>query len=137
MHDVPKSDGAFDLTTLLSSSSQDICLFCSFDFFWSFGHRLVFETSITEGDLTTAAGLVQGFFYNQYPAPNITDFDQRGTDTESNKNQELWYHVVGTSQDEDIFVLAIPEEPTYSIAAGYTTEKECVPLFLLYLLVII
>ena len=137
MHDVLTSDGALSLTTLVSSSSQDICLSCYFDFFWSFGHRPMFKTSITEGDLTTAAGLLQGFFYNQYPAPNITEFDQRGTDTETNKNQELWYHVVGTSQEEDIFVLAIPEEPTYSIAAGYTNQKECGPLFLLYLLVII
>lgn len=70
---------------------------------------------------------MQGFFYNQYPAPNITDFDSRGTNTGANKNQQLWYHVVGTPQDADIFVLAIPEEPLYSIAAGFTDKKECAP----------
>jgi hypothetical protein len=31
---------------------------------------------------------------------------------------------VGTSQDEDIFVLALPEEPTWSIGAGYTDDKQ-------------
>ncbi|BDA42018.1 Prolyl endopeptidase [Coccomyxa sp. Obi] len=66
----------------------------------------------------------KGFFYNQYPAPNITDFNARGTNTGANENQQLWYHVVGTSQDQDIFVLAIPEEPTYSIAAGFTNQKD-------------
>nr|QOL01125.1 putative extracellular protein CSOL_049 [Pseudococcomyxa simplex] len=66
----------------------------------------------------------KGFFYNQYPAPNITNFDARGTNTGANNDQQLWYHVVGTSQDEDIFVLAIPEEPTYSIGASFTEPKD-------------
>lgn len=67
---------------------------------------------------------LQGFFYNQYPAPNVTNFDQRGTNTGANKDQQLWYHVVGTPQDEDVFVLALPEEPTWSIGAGFTYERK-------------
>jgi hypothetical protein len=39
---------------------------------------------------------MQGFFYNQYPAPNITNFDQRGTNTGANINQQLWY-VISTA----------------------------------------
>lgn len=93
--------------------------------FGAYGQGVGFEVASLKGVPASAADFLQGFFYNQYPAPNITAFDKRGTDTEVNKNQELWYHVVGTSQDQDIFVLAIPEEPTYSIAAGFTNQKEC------------
>ena len=66
----------------------------------------------------------QGFFYNQYPAPNNTNFNQLGTNTGANANQQLWYHAVGTPQDDDIFVLALPEQPLWSMAAGYTADKK-------------
>ena len=66
----------------------------------------------------------QGFFYNQYPAPNITGFNALGTNTGENKNQQLWYHVVGTPQDQDIFVLALPDQPLWSLSAGYTLDKK-------------
>ncbi len=70
----------------------------------------------------------QGFFYNQYPAPNITGFNALGTNTGENKNQQLWYHVVGTPQDQDIFVLALPEQPLWSLSAGYTLDKQWAPV---------
>ena len=66
----------------------------------------------------------QGFFYNQYPAPNITGFGERGQNTGANTDQQLWYHEVGTSQDQDMFVLALPEEPTWSISASFTYDRE-------------
>ena len=67
---------------------------------------------------------VQGFFYNQYPAPNITGFGERGQNTGANTDQQLWYHEVGTSQDQDIFVLALPEQPSWSISASFTYARE-------------
>ncbi|CAL5219022.1 g780 [Coccomyxa viridis] len=66
----------------------------------------------------------KGFFYNQYPAPNITRFGERGQNTGANTDQQLWYHEVGTSQDLDIFVLALPEQPTYSISASFTYARD-------------
>ncbi|CAK0747901.1 hypothetical protein CVIRNUC_001798 [Coccomyxa viridis] len=66
----------------------------------------------------------KGFFYNQYPAPNITAFGQRGQNTGSNEDQQLWYHEVGTSQDEDIFVLALPDHPSWSISASFTYDRD-------------
>ncbi|MCJ1354271.1 MAG: hypothetical protein MMC33_004258 [Icmadophila ericetorum] len=67
---------------------------------------------------------VQGFFYNQYPAPNITGFGERGTNTGANNDQQLWYHEVGTSQDKDFFVMALPEHPTWSVSASFTYARE-------------
>lgn len=68
--------------------------------------------------------LAQGFFYNQYPAPNITGFGERGQNTGANTDQQLWYHEVGTAQDQDVFVLALPEQPTWSISASFTYARE-------------
>ena len=63
----------------------------------------------------------QGFFYNRYtPIGNAT-----GQSTGANKNQQLWYHVVGTPQAQDAFVLALPEQPDWSIGAGVTDDEKC------------
>ena len=63
----------------------------------------------------------QGFFYNRYtPIGNAT-----GQSTGANKDQQLWYHVVGTPQAQDAFVLALPEQPDWSIGAGVTDDEKC------------
>ncbi|KRX10336.1 hypothetical protein PPERSA_02753 [Pseudocohnilembus persalinus] len=61
----------------------------------------------------------KGFFYNTYPKPkNIdsTEGDKAGTETDSNLNQKVMYHVVGTHQSEDILIYENPSDPekTYS-----------------------
>ena len=63
----------------------------------------------------------QGFFYNRYtPIGNAT-----GQSTGANKDQQLWYHVVGTPQAQDTFVLALPEQPDWSLGAGVTDDEKC------------
>lgn len=63
----------------------------------------------------------QGFFYNRYtPIGNAT-----GQSTGANKDQQLWYHIVGTPQAQDTFVLALPEQPDWSIGAGVTDDEKC------------
>lgn len=57
-----------------------------------------------------------------------------GSETELNKNQKLYYHVVGTSQKDDVLAVEFPEEPEYlmgcdiSVCGRYliiTPQKGC------------
>lgn len=55
----------------------------------------------------------KGLFYNKYPSSSKAD----GTVTELNLNQKLYYHVLGTSQSEDVLCCEFPEHPKWSVGA--------------------
>jgi len=59
----------------------------------------------------------RGFFYSRYPAPT-------GEDTLSsvNRNQALYYHRVGTPQDEDVLVYERPDQPDWGFSASVTDD---------------
>ncbi len=63
---------------------------------------------------------VQGFFYNRYKPPSKSA--KLGTETDTNVDQQLWYHVVGTPQADDKFVYAVPEHPDWFISAEVTDD---------------
>ncbi|KAK3254265.1 hypothetical protein CYMTET_36516, partial [Cymbomonas tetramitiformis] len=71
----------------------------------------------------------QGFFYNRY-APPASNVESLGTETDSNVDQQLWYHQVGTKQDEDILCYAIPEQPRWMIGAEVTDDGRYALLYL-------
>lgn len=52
----------------------------------------------------------KGIFYNCYP-PQEGKAD--GTETTSNINQKLYYHVIGTKQSEDVLVAEFPDHPKW------------------------
>ncbi|CAL1583695.1 unnamed protein product [Knipowitschia caucasica] len=52
----------------------------------------------------------RGVFYNSYP-PQEGPTD--GTETTSNMNQKLMYHVIGTKQTEDVLVAEFPQNPKW------------------------
>ncbi|XP_066498602.1 prolyl endopeptidase-like [Hoplias malabaricus] len=52
----------------------------------------------------------KGIFYNSYPPQ---DGKADGTETTSNLNQKLFYHVIGTSQSEDVLVAEFPDNPKW------------------------
>ncbi|XP_052763088.1 prolyl endopeptidase-like [Mya arenaria] len=56
----------------------------------------------------------KGIFYNRYPEG---DGKADGTETTSNLHQKLYYHVLGTSQSEDILVAEFPDHPQWMIGA--------------------
>uniref|UniRef100_A0A673AT74 Prolyl endopeptidase n=1 Tax=Sphaeramia orbicularis TaxID=375764 RepID=A0A673AT74_9TELE len=52
----------------------------------------------------------KGVFYNCYPRQ---EGKMDGTETTSNINQKLFYHVIGTKQSEDILVAEFPDHPKW------------------------
>ncbi|KAK9792686.1 hypothetical protein WJX73_000704 [Symbiochloris irregularis] len=63
----------------------------------------------------------KGFFYNRYPAPSKGGGDL-GTETDANKGQQLWYHVVGAPQSSDAFLLDFPDQPEWMASAEITDD---------------
>ncbi|KYN41764.1 Prolyl endopeptidase [Trachymyrmex septentrionalis] len=62
----------------------------------------------------------RGIFYGQYrDQQGKTD----GSETLGNENQKLCYHVVGTSQSDDVVAVEFPEEPLWRIKAVFRTNK--------------
>ncbi|GAB1861137.1 Prolyl endopeptidase [Camponotus japonicus] len=56
----------------------------------------------------------RGIFYGQYrDQQGKTD----GSETLGNQNQKLCYHIVGTSQSDDVVAIEFPEEPLWRIGA--------------------
>ncbi|CAE6472035.1 unnamed protein product [Rhizoctonia solani] len=57
----------------------------------------------------------EGFFYQRYPAraSHAEAVDAAGTEIEEDKFAKLYYHRLGTSQDDDILVMKDDDHPTY------------------------
>lgn len=63
-----------------------------------------------------------GIFYQRYPEVGKADL---GTDTDANKDAQLYYHKLGTPQSEDILVIdADKETPSSMWQAEVTTDGE-------------
>ena len=58
-----------------------------------------------------------GFFYSRYPAP-------QGGDPllEVNKNHKLYYHRIGTAQEQDILIWERPDQPDWGVAAEVSED---------------
>uniref|UniRef100_A0A0E0LYL8 Prolyl endopeptidase n=1 Tax=Oryza punctata TaxID=4537 RepID=A0A0E0LYL8_ORYPU len=69
----------------------------------------------------------KGFFYGRYPAPREVELDA-GTETNINLNHEIYYHVVGSDQSEDILCWKDPEHPKYSFGASVTEDGKYIIL---------
>jgi prolyl oligopeptidase len=58
----------------------------------------------------------KGFFYSRYPEPRDAAL------TESNRNQTLYYHRIGTPQAEDVLAFAQPDRPDRGVGAQVTDD---------------
>ena len=87
-----------------------------------------------------------GFFYSRYSKPeSIEDESKKGTETDKCTNQQLWYHKVGTKQEDDIFLIDAQTlgNENWMIGAGMTwcgkwleiyISLDCDPVNRLYLM---
>lgn len=69
----------------------------------------------------------KGLFYNRYPKASTKDL---GTETNSNVHQKLYYHKLGTSQEEDILCLELPDQPHWMPGCEVS---DCGTLLLVYI----
>lgn len=59
----------------------------------------------------------RGFFYSRYPEPTEGD-----ALLAANRDQKLYYHVVGTPQSTDVLVYERPDQPEWGINASVTED---------------
>ncbi|TVU41967.1 hypothetical protein EJB05_15531, partial [Eragrostis curvula] len=64
----------------------------------------------------------KGFFYGRFPAPREGGELDADTETNINVNHQLYYHVMGTDQSEDILCWKDPEHPSYTFGASVTED---------------
>lgn len=69
----------------------------------------------------------KGFFYSRYPASKDHGLDA-GTETDSYRNHELYYHFLGTDQSIDILCWRDHEHPKYLFNADVTEDGKYVLL---------
>jgi prolyl oligopeptidase len=61
----------------------------------------------------------RGFFYSRFPEP-----DAKAALQQANRNQTIYYHVLGTPQEQDRLVYERPDEPEWMMGAGVTEEGD-------------
>jgi prolyl oligopeptidase len=59
----------------------------------------------------------KGFFYSRYPTP-----DEKVALLKANRNHQIYYHAVGTTQDKDRLVYQRPDEPEWMMGAGVSED---------------
>lgn len=58
-----------------------------------------------------------GFFYSRYPEP-----EEGAALTAQNKNHQLYFHKLGTPQEQDTLVYARPDQPDWGLYGGVTDD---------------
>ena len=59
-----------------------------------------------------------GFYYSRYPEP-----DEKNKLTTKNQNHKVYFHRIGTSQQQDELVFEDPEHPLRTVGAGVTEDE--------------
>ena len=60
----------------------------------------------------------KGFFYSAYPRPEVgKEFSN------ANENHNIYFHKLGTPQEEDVLVFSDPEHPLHFHSAGLTDDE--------------
>ncbi|KAF5777702.1 putative prolyl oligopeptidase [Helianthus annuus] len=64
----------------------------------------------------------KGFFYCRFPAPKDSENMDAGTEVNVNHNHQLYYHLLGTKQSEDILCWENLENPTHILEARLSDD---------------
>ncbi|KAL9648103.1 hypothetical protein ABK040_007469 [Willaertia magna] len=62
-----------------------------------------------------------GFFYSRYPAPKA-NVESLGSETEANEFNKVYFHKIGTSQDEDILIYEENSQPKWMFGVQVTDD---------------
>lgn len=66
-----------------------------------------------------------GFFYTRFPKPSTSD---AGTETTKTQDGAVYFHKLGTSQDDDVLVAKNPAQPEWLPGIGVTDDNKYVVL---------
>ncbi|CAN1322865.1 Prolyl endopeptidase [Linum perenne] len=72
----------------------------------------------------------KGFFYCRFPSPKDGENTDAGSDTNINQYQQLYYHVLGTDQSQDILCWGDKQHPTYIFSATVTADAKYLVLYI-------
>ena len=61
----------------------------------------------------------EGFFYSRYPEPDAEDKFQS-----LNLNQKVFYHALGTSQDDDVLIYERPDQPEWGFFSTVSDDGQ-------------
>ncbi|MFS7993971.1 putative prolyl oligopeptidase [Helianthus anomalus] len=64
----------------------------------------------------------KGFFYCRFPTPKNSENMDAGTEVNVNHNHQLYYHLLGTKQSEDILCWEDLENPTHILEARLSDD---------------
>ena len=65
-----------------------------------------------------------GFFYARYPKPaTLAEGQSAGSETEANLNHSIYYHRIGTPQEEDWLVCRSVENPKWTFGTWVSDDK--------------
>lgn len=67
-----------------------------------------------------------GFFYAQYPRHQGAG---KGTEIDSNENHSVFYHKLGTSQEEDKLMVDFPENPKWNVGFEVSDDGQYLHVF--------
>ena len=62
-----------------------------------------------------------GFFFARYPAPADAGSRDAGTEVAANERHQLYYHRVGTPQEEDVFIYT-PDNPKWFVGGSVSDD---------------
>jgi hypothetical protein len=99
-------------------------------------HQFSYSVDTTSGTLVPTSGPESGFLSDAASAKGAScvvvcwcagrfpkvDASDKGTETDTNQNQQLCYHVLGQPQSQDVVVLADPEHPLWMFGAEVTDD---------------
>ncbi|XVF63585.1 hypothetical protein PTKIN_Ptkin09bG0098500 [Pterospermum kingtungense] len=72
----------------------------------------------------------KGFFYSRYPGPKDGENLDSCIETSVNVNHELYYHLLGTNQYEDILCWRDPENPKHMFSGRVTDDGKYILLYI-------
>lgn len=72
-----------------------------------------------------------GFFYSRYPKPeSLAEGQSAGSETEVNLNHTIYYHRLGTPQEDDWVICKTPDNPKWTMGASVSDDGEWVMNYL-------